>query len=94
MLKGMAIIGIFFDHWMPFTIMKPDPALLASCLKKIPWGSVVHTFFILSGFGLTMSYYNGKKAWSWKKWTWRRITKIIVPYELAIILTFLLGILG
>jgi peptidoglycan/LPS O-acetylase OafA/YrhL len=54
----------------------------------------VQVFFILSGFGLTLAYLNQKANWSWRKWAWRRVTKIVVPYELAVIFSFIVGILG
>jgi peptidoglycan/LPS O-acetylase OafA/YrhL len=82
-LKGVAIIGVFFDNWrIYYKIYFPG------------WGTFVQVFFILSGFGLTLAYLNGKANWSWKRWAWRRITKIVVPYAIAVILSFVLGMTG
>jgi peptidoglycan/LPS O-acetylase OafA/YrhL len=42
-------------------------------------GTVVHLFFILSGCGLTVSYFR-KGSVSWREWAKRRFRKIGVPY--------------
>jgi peptidoglycan/LPS O-acetylase OafA/YrhL len=96
MLKGIAIIGVFLDNWTAYMKYETTPALLYSLAKTLTpaVGPFVQVFFILSGFGLTLTYLNRKANWSWKGWTWRRITKIVIPYEIAVIFSFLLGILG
>lgn len=82
-LKGIAIIGVFFDNWSKYyKVNFPG------------WGPFVQVFFILSGFGLTIAYLGGKTSWSWRRWAWRRITKIVIPYAIAVIFSFTLGILG
>ena len=97
MLKGIAIIGVFLDNWMGYMKSATTPALLYSLVKilALSVGPFVQVFFILSGFGLTLAYLkHGKTNWSWKRWAWRRITKIVVPYEIFAILSFILGIIG
>jgi peptidoglycan/LPS O-acetylase OafA/YrhL len=96
MLKGIAIIGVFFDNWSAYMEFKTTPALLYSLAKvfALAVGPFVHVFFILSGFGLTIAYLDRKVSWSWQRWAWRRITKIVIPYAIAVILSFMLGILG
>jgi len=96
MLKGIAIIGVFFDNWTGYMKFETTPALLYSLAKifALAVGPFVQVFFILSGFGLTIAYLDGKMNWSWKKWAWRRITKIVIPYEITVIFSFMLGILG
>ena len=93
-LKGIAIIGVVFDHLVPLMILKPTPVFLSNLVYFFPWGAVVHIFFFLSGFGLTMGYVNMNTGWSWRKWSWRRITKIVIPYEISIIVTFAVGLFG
>ena len=95
MLRGIAIIGVIFDNWtgyMKFTATSNPFYLL---IKNFPWGPFVQVFFILSGFGLTVSYIKQRNMdWSWKRWIWRRTTKIVIPYVIGVIFAFALGILG
>jgi peptidoglycan/LPS O-acetylase OafA/YrhL len=83
MLKGIAIITVFLGNWTRY--YKVHFAGFG------PW---VQVFFILSGFGLALSYFSGKANWSWKRWVWRRITRIVIPYAIAVTFTFMLGMLG
>jgi len=92
-LKGMAIIGVVFDHWVPF-FNPAAPSRIYAMMRKVPWGSPVHLFFLLSGFGLLMDYLNKQNNWNWGRWMWRRLTKIIVPYWIAVLYSVLLGLLG
>lgn len=97
MLKGIAIIGVFFENWVNYVKLATTPALAYSLVRvfALATGPFVQVFFILSGFGLTIAYLkHGKTNWSWQRWVWRRITKIVVPYEMVVILSFMLGILG
>jgi peptidoglycan/LPS O-acetylase OafA/YrhL len=97
MLKGIAIIGVFSENCMGYMEIAPAPALAHKLadIVTLAGGSFVHVFFVLSGFGLMLAYLRRSKAgWSWLGWARRRITKIVVPYEIAVILTFLMGILG
>jgi peptidoglycan/LPS O-acetylase OafA/YrhL len=96
MLKGVAIIGVFFDNWTGYMKFETTPTLLYSLAEvfALGVGPFVQVFFILSGFGLTVAYLNRKTNWSWKRWMWRRITKIVIPYAIAVIFSFALGMLG
>jgi peptidoglycan/LPS O-acetylase OafA/YrhL len=96
MLKGLAIIGVFFDNWTAYMKFQTTPALLYSLAKAfaLAVGPFVHVFFVLSGFGLTYAYLAGKANWSWRRWAWRRVTKIVIPYFVAVALSFALGIVG
>jgi peptidoglycan/LPS O-acetylase OafA/YrhL len=93
-LKGIAIIGVVFDHWIPYWASMSSSPQLYSLFRKVPWGTPVQLFFLLSGFGLMMSYINNQSNWSWRRWTYRRITKIVVPYWLAVLFSFVAGILA
>jgi peptidoglycan/LPS O-acetylase OafA/YrhL len=97
MLKGIAIIGVLFENWVNHIPSATTPGLAYSLVKT--WssvaGSCVQVFFTLSGFGLTIAYLKqGRASWSWQRWAWRRITKIVVPYEIVVVLSLMLGILG
>jgi peptidoglycan/LPS O-acetylase OafA/YrhL len=97
LLKGIAIIGVFFDNWTHYMEFDTTPALLYSLAKTVTLlaGPFVQVFFILSGFGLTLTYLRQyKTSWSWKRWAWRRITKIWIPYAIFVVLSFILGIIG
>jgi len=97
MLKGIAIVGVFLDNWTGHMRFATSPALLyhLAVIVSAAVGPFVQVFFILSGFGLTVGYLNRDRAnWSWKEWAWRRITKIVVPYEIVVVFSFLLGVLG
>lgn len=94
MLKGIAIIGVVLDHWLMFFEPISSSPHLYSLFRKAPIGTPVHLFFLLSGFGLTMSYLSRRHQWSWGEWAWRRITKILVPYWLAVLLQVAIGILA
>lgn len=84
MLKGIAIIAVILDNLPGY--MKPF---------HLPVGPFVQVFFILSGFGLTIGYFKqSQTSWSWKRWAWRRTTKIIMPYALFVVFSFALAILG
>lgn len=96
MLRGIAIVVVVLGNWASYMVAA-TPSLAAEFATKfkLTVAPSVQVFFILSGFGLTMGYLKaGKSNWSWRRWVWRRFTKIVVPYELAVLLSFMLGILG
>jgi peptidoglycan/LPS O-acetylase OafA/YrhL len=97
MLKGIAIIGVFFENWAGYMKFETTYAFLYSLIKIFTRvvGPFVQLFFILSGFGLTIAYFKQSKThWSWKRWAWRRITKIVILYEIFVVFSFMLEILG
>jgi peptidoglycan/LPS O-acetylase OafA/YrhL len=87
MLRGMAIIAIVIHHWLLF--MPYEHSKLATLIHTIA-GTFVHLFFVLSGAGLTISYFQ-KRHFSWREWTRRRFVKLIVPYWIIITVTFILA---
>ncbi len=52
-------------------------------------GTFVHIFFVISGCGLTISYFQ-KRPFSWMTWARRRFISLIVPYWIIISITFIL----
>jgi len=94
-LKGIAIIGVFYDNWNGYIGFQSGGTIINTILRAFPWGPFVQVFFILSGFGLTIAYFKqNTKGWSWKRWIWRRFTKIVIPYQIVIVFSFVLGIIG
>lgn len=97
LLKGIAIVGVFLDNWTWYMEFSTTPAVLYYLAKtlSVAVGPFVQVFFILSGFGLTLGYLGRSQPdWSWKRWAWRRMTKIVLPYEIFVVFSFLLGMLG
>lgn len=94
MLKGIAIIGVLLDNWTGFMAFTNTPAILNRFAHAVatavgPW---VQVFFVLSGFGLTWGYLGHIEAsWRWRRWTWRRLTKIVLPYFAAVLFSFFIG---
>lgn len=96
MLKGIAIIGVFTENGLNYIVTTPAP--LAHDLVRLvdlAAGPFVHLFFVLSGFGLMLSYLRQEgAAWSWKKWAWRRFTRIYIPYAIGILFMLAMGAIG
>ena len=92
LLKGIAIIGVFLDNWTGYMTFAKTPYVLYTFAQafSLAVGPFVQVFFILSGFGLTLAYFRqSKNGWSWKRWAWRRFTKIVIPYEIAVVFSFI-----
>jgi peptidoglycan/LPS O-acetylase OafA/YrhL len=89
MLRGISIIAVVIHHWLLFMHNSGSTSfsdVLAEFIHDVA-GTFVHIFFILSGWGLTVSYF-GKGFSSWKAWGRRRLEKIVLPYWIIILLTF------
>jgi peptidoglycan/LPS O-acetylase OafA/YrhL len=85
-LRGMAIIAIVIHHWLLF--MPYENSKLSTLIHTIA-GTFVHLFFVLSGCGLTISYFQ-KKHFSLGEWARRRFVKLVAPYWIIITVTFIL----
>ena len=92
MIRGIAASAIVIHHWVLFMPHKSSFSLFYNAAEMIQTlaGTTVHLFFILSGFGLTISYFK-KNVISWKDWSKRRFRKVIFPYWIIIIFIFLSG---
>jgi peptidoglycan/LPS O-acetylase OafA/YrhL len=86
MMRGMAIIAIVIHHWLLF--MPYEHSRLATLIHTIA-GTFVHLFFVLSGCGLTISYFQ-KRPFSWREWARRRFVRLVAPYCIIITATFIL----
>ncbi|MCX8042878.1 MAG: acyltransferase [Desulfobacterota bacterium] len=75
-VRGIAILLVILGHLL-FHVLKPRAALILS-------GEAVACFFLLSGFGLTMSIRNTRKIpdtfWG------RRYRRVMIPYWCATVL--------
>lgn len=79
-LKGLSILFVIIGHFW-WHVAQSKPVLVFS-------GEAVAFFFMLSGFGMTMSGHG--KPQSLRRFFTRRITRVLVPYWLATI--WLLGL--
>jgi peptidoglycan/LPS O-acetylase OafA/YrhL len=96
LLKGVAIMTVFFGNWVSYVGFDSDAGALSSLgnVVRLAIGPGVQVFFVLSGFGLTMSYLRNPGNQNWSTWAWRRFVKVCVPYFLAVAFMFILGMLG
>jgi peptidoglycan/LPS O-acetylase OafA/YrhL len=92
-IRGVAIVAIFIHHWYVLIIPYGDPSSIYKIFNKLSTlgGTLVQLFFLLSGYGLYLSYQK-KGIKSWKIWAKRRITKILLPYWIIVIATFTMAI--
>ena len=91
-IKGLAIIGVVIHHWIFFLPHKSSFAFtyeFAELIENIG-GTAVHLFFVLSGVGLTISYFRSEN-FSWRAWVKRRFWKIVAPYWIIVALTFFIS---
>jgi peptidoglycan/LPS O-acetylase OafA/YrhL len=89
LVRALAIAGIIIENyhnnlrWLEeFTLSDFFTASASSVA-----GTFVHMFFILSGYGLTLSILK-KGPVSWTAWARERFQKIVLPYWAAVIVTF------
>ena len=77
MLRGLAILAVVIHHWLLFNPYSSSIRIFTNIADLIQTlaGTVVHLFFILSGCGLTVSYFR-KNSVSWRAWAKRRIRKM------------------
>ncbi len=80
-LKGYAISGIVLYHWFIYYL---DGGLRIAFNLG---GQGVHIFIILSAFSLCISYENVNIKWH--IWYKKRLSKIVVPYYLSILVIVL-----
>lgn len=84
--------GIVIHHWLlfiPFGGRFPFFSHVAELVRTVG-GTAVHLFFILSGAGLTISYFK-RTGLSWGYWAYRRFRKIVIPYLIIVTLGFILA---
>lgn len=91
-LRVLAVSGVVIHHWLlyiPFSSQIQTFEKVAGLIQTTS-GTVVHLFFILSGCGLTISFYK-KSSLSWTFWGKNKFKKIVVPYLLVVTGTFFMA---
>lgn len=90
MVRGIAISAVVIHHWLLFLPHQSSISIFYTAAELIETlaGTAVHLFFVLSGCGLTLSYFT-KDVFSWRQWAAGRFRKIIVPYCVIVTLTFI-----
>ena len=83
-LKGFSIFTIVVDH---FLSQLPLPEIQKDMVEV--GGTGVHTFILVSGFGLYLSHL--RKPLSFINFIRKRFTKIYLPYILIVIITALIS---
>jgi peptidoglycan/LPS O-acetylase OafA/YrhL len=66
MLRGFAVLAIVVHHWLLFDPFQGSILVfssLAGIIRDVA-GTMVHLFFILSGCGLTLSYFKRRQCLS------------------------------
>lgn len=93
--RGIAVSAVVIHHSILFIPHQSSVSLFYTVAELVEAvaGTAVHLFFILSGCGLTVSYFK-KGNFSWKDWARRRVARIIIPYWVIVSVTFLLANLG
>jgi len=86
-MRGTAATAIVIHHWL---LLMPYKRNDLSDVVTTATETCVHLFFVLSGWGLTQSYFT-KGHPSWRSWAVKRFKKIILPYWIMVTLTFFLA---
>jgi peptidoglycan/LPS O-acetylase OafA/YrhL len=89
LIRALAIAGIIIENYhntLGWNNAGTLSDFFTSSASSVA-GTFVHMFFVLSGYGLTLSVLK-KEPDSWTAWARARFQKIVVPYWLAVIVTF------
>jgi peptidoglycan/LPS O-acetylase OafA/YrhL len=89
LVRALAIAGIIIENYHT-TLRWHDAGTLSDLFilsVATVAGTLVHMFFVLSGYGLTLSILK-KEPVSWAEWARERFNKIVVPYWVAVVVTF------
>lgn len=86
--RAIAITGVFSEHWLDSVKYSTDGAFAKALSLWYHSGMLVQLFFVLSAYGLTRSLLNRDRPVKWGQWLWRRLRRVIVPYWIAIVVTF------
>jgi peptidoglycan/LPS O-acetylase OafA/YrhL len=89
LVRALAITGIIienFHHEIRWNYAGSLPDAFTS-LVATTGGTLVQMFFILSGYGLTLSCLQ-KGMPSWAAWASERFRKIVMPYWMAVVAVF------
>ena len=89
LVRALAIAGIIVENYHTELSWNGAGTLsdLFTLSVSTAAGTFVHMFFVLSGYGLTLSILK-KESVSWAAWVRERFKKIVVPYWVAVVVTF------
>jgi len=89
LVRALAIAGIIIENYhntLSWNEVGSLPDTFTSLVATVG-GTLVNMFFIISGYGLTLSCLrNGTPSWA--AWAAERFRKIVVPYWVAVIVVF------
>jgi peptidoglycan/LPS O-acetylase OafA/YrhL len=87
-LRGYAVLMIIFHHWIMFFYSRTDIVILDKLFDFLYTisGNSIHIFFIISGAGLTVSFYSKNVRWS--DWYLKRFKKIIIPFWITVVVFY------
>jgi peptidoglycan/LPS O-acetylase OafA/YrhL len=89
-LRGIAITGVFVENYLSWIgVNAPGPGL-AWFIRYIQFfgASLVHIFFVLSGYGLVAKYQECSR-FPWKAYAANRFAMIVVPYWIVVTASYL-----
>ena len=92
LIRALAISAVIMENYftaLPWHVELSIFDVIVSLLAEVS-GTFVHVFFVLSGYGLTLSYLKEAPP-SWSVWARHRFLRILVPYWIAVIATFTLA---
>jgi peptidoglycan/LPS O-acetylase OafA/YrhL len=92
LIRALAIAGIIIENYHSALQWHDVGGLsnfFTSSFSTVA-GTFVHMFFVLSGYGLTLSILK-KANISWAAWARERFRKIVVPYWAAVVVTFVVA---
>lgn len=90
-LRGLAICGIIIENWL---LLVPRAFPMSAVGKGVDIlqavaGTMVHLFFIMSGYGLMLSYLK-TGSFAWSEWARKRFVRVVFPYFIIVTVTFIL----
>jgi peptidoglycan/LPS O-acetylase OafA/YrhL len=88
-LRGIAIIGVFVENYLSWIGINSTSTelVLFNRYVQLFGASLVHIFFILSGYGLVKKYLEYVE-FPWKKYAANRFATIVVPYWVVVLATY------
>ena len=92
LIRALAISGIIVENYHNALWWNNVGSILDlfTSIVAAVGGTLVHIFFVLSGYGLTLSCLK-KNTVCWTSWVRERFRKIIVPFWIAVAVTFIIA---
>lgn len=90
-VRGLAVCGIIIENWLslvPRAFPTSAVGRGVDILQAVA-GTMVHLFFVLSGYGLMLSYLKAE-SFAWSEWAGKRFVRVVFPYLVTVAATFAL----